>query len=433
MHVILFDKADWRRQLYPLTWTRPVSDLRVGIVTIAEKWSLSLGATFSFLSEDYLQGKYPLETKQRFRPGIGLSHEGEVLGLSGDNVSKSSNADPTILLKGNTLPNPTLSQEIVDLKAGEYIADSDGRWIAVCLLADHLSTLAKLDEATLVQLLDEQYSVLPCAVTVQLIEYPEQLFLENGAQIEYDYNFLVKGRQSAPISTSNQLLGTRIFAEEGVKVECSILNATSGPIYLGKNSEVWEACAIRGPFALCESAQVKMGAKIYSDVTVGPYSRVGGELNTCVIWGHSSKGHDGYMGCAVVGEWCNWGADTNNSNLKNNYKDVKIFDYSLGHFRDSGLQFYGLIMGDHSKCAINTAFNTGTVVGVGASVFGAGFPPTFIPDFAWGGSEGFSEHKLDRMQETASLVFARRNRIFDEVEKKLLDDVFELSKSFRSF
>lgn len=257
--------------------------------------------------------------------------------------------------------------------------------------------------------------------------FPEDLFLNNGREIQMDFDLITKGRESAKLSSTNQFLGEQIFAEEGVVAECSIFNSLNGPIYLGKESEVWENCSIRGAFALCESSQVKMGARIYSDVTIGPKSRVGGEMNTCVILGYSSKGHDGYLGSSVMGEWCNWGADTNNSNLKNNYKNVKVYDYQSSSYRKTDLQFYGLIMGDHSKCAINTAFNTGTIVGVGASIFGAGFPPTYVPDFSWGGASGLEEYNLERMFETAALVYERRNRIFDDQDKAILKHVFDLT------
>ncbi|SEK57969.1 putative sugar nucleotidyl transferase [Parapedobacter koreensis] len=396
MHVVLFDKADWRAGLYPLALTRPVADLRVGILTIAEKWGKWLNAPFSFLSENYLAEKFPLGS------------------LAGD----------VLLVKGNCCPDDRLVDAIAALRVGQALMAGD-QCIAVCTDAESLPQLNPLSLS----------GYLPVAYRYDFVQinYPEDLFMNNGQQIHIDFQLITKGRSSAVLADSNRFLGDNFFAEEGAKAEFATFNSTKGPIYLGKNSEVWEGSLIRGAFALGEGSQIKMGAKIYSNVTVGPYSRVGGELNTCVIWGRSSKGHDGYLGSAVMGEWCNWGADTNNSNLKNNYKSVRLYDYGKSEYRDTGLQFCGTIMADHAKCAINTAFNTGTVVGVGASIFGAGVPPTFIPDFSWGGSEGFATYQLDKLFETAALVYQRRDCTFDEIEKRLLNSVFELTKNHRNF
>lgn len=382
--------------LYPLVLTRPVADLRVGILTIAEKWGKWLEASFSYLSEDYLAKKFP------------TGHiTGEVL-----------------LIRGNCCPDSRLCDAISALRAGEVLMAGD-TFIA-------LRTDGGIPERITPKEL-EDYSPVSYTGGIIQINHPEDLFMNNGGQIRSDFELLTKGRSSAQVSGSNRFIGDHFFAEEGANAEFATFNSTMGPIYLGKSSEVWEGSLIRGAFALCEGSQLKMGTKIYSDVTVGPYSRVGGELNTCVIWGRSSKGHDGYLGSAVMGEWCNWGADTNNSNLKNNYKSVRLYDYSCSEYRDTGLQFCGTIMADHAKCAINTAFNTGTVVGVGASIFGAGMPPTFVPDFSWGGAEGFTTYQFDKMIETAKLVYKRRDCAFDETEQNLLASVFELTKKFRDF
>jgi UDP-N-acetylglucosamine diphosphorylase/glucosamine-1-phosphate N-acetyltransferase len=416
MRLIFVDNAGWRNKLLPLTFLRPVSALRIGILTIEEKWSKYLSADFTHLSEDYLSRKFPLE----------LGEEQAYL-----------------FIRGNVCPSHPLLAQIHDLKVGQGLKDENG-WVVMkvdramvhpCLHA--LSSSSLRNESSLSSLRNESSFLNPLIQWIEIeklalsIRYPEDLFLNNGQEIWHDYALLTAGRTSAPISKTNQILGDQIFAEEGVQVECSVLNSLQGPIYLGRQAEIWENCAIRGPFALCEGAQVKMGAKVYSNVTVGPYSRVGGELNTCVILGYSSKGHDGYLGSAVMGEWCNWGADTNNSNLKNNYKSVKVYDYELSDYRQTNQQFYGVIMGDHAKCAINTSFNTGSVVGVGASVFGAGFPPTYIPDFSWGGAHGMDEYDLESFFETAALVYERRNRIFGEEDKDILRWVFEQTKDLR--
>jgi len=268
-----------------------------------------------------------------------------------------------------------------------------------------------------------------------VIRYPEDIFRKNDVELRKDFALLTKGRTSATMSATNTIIGNDFFAEDGVIAECCTFSTINGPIYLGKNTEVWEGTNIRGAFALCNDSQVKMGTKIYGATTVGPYCRVGGEINNAVIWGYSNKGHEGYLGNAVVGEWCNIGADSNNSNLKNNYAEVKLWDYSTGHYRKTGLQFCGLIMADHAKCGINTMFNTGTVVGVSANVFGAGFPPNHVPDFSWGGAQyGLEEYSLNKALETTAKVFARReHREFNENEKSILTQIFELTKQYRQF
>ena len=394
MHIVLFDKAEWRVGLYPLALTRPVADLRVGVLTIAEKWAKWLGASHSFLTDDYLQEKYPLGR------------------LSGD----------VLLIRGNCCPDSRLVEAVAALRTGEALLHGETvvalRTVAAAVQGGDVPVLA-------------DYSPIHYRHPLITINHPEDIFLQNGEQITLDFDRLTRGRQSAILSESNRFIGDRFFAEEGAWAECATFNSTRGPVYLGKNSEVWEGSLIRGAFALGESAQVKMGTRIYSNVSVGPYSRVGGELNTCVIWGRSAKGHDGYLGSSVLGEGCNWGADTNNSNLKNNYKSVRLYDYKQAAYRDTGLQFCGLVMADHVRCAINTAFNTGTVVGVGTSVCSPGMPPTFIPDFSWANAEGVSEYRLEKLFETLAFVYERRNLSFDEVEKRLLTAVFERTRQYR--
>ena len=259
-----------------------------------------------------------------------------------------------------------------------------------------------------------------------------ELFSKNGEALEADFNLITAGRKSLALSATNQVIGTEnIFVEEGAKVECAILNASTGPIYIGKDSEIMEGSIVRGPFALCDHSMLKLGAKIYGPTTVGPHSRVGGEVNNSVIFGYSNKGHDGFLGNSVLGEWCNIGADSNNSNLKNNYAEVKLWNYEKERFVSTGLTFCGLIMGDHSKCGINTMFNTGTVVGVNANIFGSGFPRNFVPSFSWGGAAGFTTYKLKDAFEVASRVFERRHCAFDETEQRILTHVFELTEKYR--
>jgi len=389
MTINLFDDAA-AVSLRPLTFTRPVADLRIGIMTIAEKWARYSNTQPGFSTADYLAAKYPLRT--------GATH----------------------FMNGSVCPDQQLFQAVTALKDNQVLI-SDRLIIAYFNLHGRPSSpveLAQLDK------------VIYNAPVTRLL-FPEDIFRNNDAQLRADYNLLTAGRTSAPLSGTNTILGDDIFVEEGATAECSTFNTLKGPVYLGKNSEVWEGSNIRGSFALGENSQVKMGSKIYGQTTIGPFSRVGGEINNAVIWGYSSKGHEGYLGNSVMGQWCNIGADSNNSNLKNNYADVKLWDYQQDSFRNTGLQFCGLIMGDHAKCGINTMFNTGTVAGVSANVFGGGYPSNFIPDFAWGGPQGFEIYKLNKMFETTKKVFERRNIDFNQVEKDILTAIFELTSIYR--
>ncbi len=388
MNYILFD--DSRENLLPLTFTRPVCDLRIGILTIREKWQHVLNATTSTLTEDYLQAKFPFSQ-------------------TGDNI----------FINGSVSPNDELVRSIQELGVGERLVKADK------LLAARMESRAKFS-------LNEGES-LEFGGNVLTVDHPWDIFSKNGEAIEADMALLTAGAKSVKLSSSNTIIGNgKVFLEEGAKAEASIFNTTSGSIYLGKNSEVMEGSIIRGPFALCEESQVKMGAKIYGPTTVGPHSRVGGEVNNSVLIGYSNKGHDGFLGNSVLGEWCNLGADTNNSNLKNNYDEVRVWSYGEQRFAKTGLTFCGLIMGDHSKSGINTMFNTGTVVGVSTNVFGSGFPRTFVPSFNWGGAAGFTEYNLDKALATADRVMQRRGKSLDETEKDILSSVFELTKSYRN-
>ncbi len=383
MAIILFDDSA-HLSLLPLTYTRPVADLRIGILTIAEKWAKYLDTTYSFQTQPYLQAKFPVK-----------------LGVN------------DLYINGSVCPDEGLVEAINQLKTGEALKQGD------FLIAAKAATDADFSKVI-------NYD--PFFIS---IKYPENIFSKNDIELRKDFKLLTKGRTSAEISSTNTIIGTDFFAEEGAAAECSTFNTTTGPIYLGKDSSVWEGVNVRGALALCNNSQIKMGAKIYGATTIGPYSRVGGEINNAVIWGYSSKGHDGYLGNAVMGQWCNIGADSNNSNLKNNYAEVKLWDYNTGRFRKTGLQFCGLIMADHAKCGINTMFNTGTVVGVSANVFGTGYPRNFVPDFAWGGAQGFEVYTIKKMFETAHLVFERRDMEFDELEQDILKTVFELTESYR--
>ena len=392
MAIILFDD-NAHQSLLPLTYTRPVANLRIGILTIAEKWAKYLQTTYSYHTQAYLQSKFAMV-------------------IEADNL----------FINGGFCPDEVLLKAIDALAAGEALK-YNGQLVAVKLGAKEAESFAP--QADFESTIELQHVPV-------IVRYPEDIFKKNDIELRKDFDLLTKGRTSATLSATNTIIGTDFFAEEGAEAECATFNTKNGPIYLGAHTSVWEGVHIRGAFALCEHSQVKMGAKIYGATTVGPYSRVGGEINNAVIWGYSSKGHEGFLGNSVLGEWCNIGADTNNSNLKNNYADVKLWDYTTQRFRKTALQFCGLIMADHAKCGINTMFNTGTVVGVGANVFGAGFPRNFVPDFAWGGAQGFEVYSLKKMFETTEKVFARREgREFNEQEQEILKEVFELTEEFR--
>ncbi|MGY3052124.1 UDP-N-acetylglucosamine diphosphorylase/glucosamine-1-phosphate N-acetyltransferase [Pedobacter sp. UYEF25] len=391
MTINFFDDDSWET-LNPLTFTRPVADLRIGILTIAEKWVKYFNAEFGFVTESYLSHKF-------------LRHQ---------------RADTFI--NGSICPNQALLEAVDQLLNGEVLLKGDViiAYKATSFSQDNFNPKTDLKQ-------------IPFEKDFLKIRFPEDIFSNNASEINVDFKLLAKGRTSAKLSNTNTFLGENIFVEEGATAECSIFNSLQGPIYLGRNSQIWELSAVRGSFALCEHSSLKMGTKIYPGTTVGPHSRVGGELNNAVIWGYSSKGHEGYLGNAVLGQWCNLGADTNNSNLKNNYADVKLWDYTTERFRNTNLQFCGLIMADHAKCAIDTTFNTGTVVGVAANIFGAGFPRNFIPDFSWGGASKIEEYSLRKMVETAEKVFKRRAMTFDNLEEDIMNHVFEQTRRFRKF
>ncbi|TSD67187.1 glucose-1-phosphate thymidylyltransferase [Inquilinus sp. KBS0705] len=393
MAIILFDD-NAHNTLLPLTYTRPVADLRIGILTIAEKWGKYLNSDFSFHTQPYLQGKFPVN-------------------IQADNL----------FINGSVCPDEYLLETIAGLQTGQALMYKDIMILAVKLnAADAAGFTAATIPANTVT-----YNKVPV-----MVRYPEELFRKNDIELRRDFKLLTKGRTSAVLSSTNTIIGDAFFAEEGAQAECCTFSTINGPIYLAANTEVWEGTNIRGPFALCEHSQIKMGTKIYGATTIGPYCRIGGEVNNAIVWGYSNKGHEGYLGNAVIGEWCNLGADTNNSNLKNNYSEVKLWDYPSQSYRNTTLQFCGLIMADHAKSGINTMFNTGTVVGVNANVFGGGYPPTHIPDFVWGGADGFEEYTFDKMMETTQRVFDRReHRSFDDNEKSIMGKVYELTRPYR--
>ncbi len=379
MDITLFDPAETRRSLLPFTFTRPIADIRIGILKISEKWEHH-GFNIGFATEDYLSAKF-----------------------------KSNNAG--IRVNGGLCPDSSLVGAIKSLKEGQKLISGE-------------QELASNGEGKEEITYHESF---------RLISNPCDIFQFNKEQIISDYALITDGRTSAMITDPHTVVYgvENIFIEEGASIRAAILNAEDGPIYIGKNAQIHEGAIIKGAFALCEGSHVNMGAKIKGDSTIGPYSKVGGEISNSVIFGYSNKGHDGFLGNSVIGEWCNLGADTNTSNLKNNYTAVKLWNYNTGRFANTGLQFCGLMMGDHAKCGINTMFNTGTVVGVGANVFGSGYPRNFVPSFAWGGASGLTTFQLSKFYEVAEAVMKRRGVELDDSEREMLHTIFEDTSAYR--
>ncbi|MEC9209927.1 MAG: GlmU family protein [Bacteroidota bacterium] len=393
MNVILFDNH--RANYYPLSFTRPIAYFRVGICTIKEKWE-KYYKSVSVKTEDYLLAKFPLKVQK-------------------DNL----------WIDARILPSQVLTIELNSLRVGEALA-KNGKIVAFRNSTFNTKKLNVIDSNT----------------TFSTIENLCDIFSLNGEEIKNDFDRMFPSKKLKwqgtvekleQIKTSNIKIGNHpIWIEEGAKLQHCILNTTDGPIYIGKDAEIMEGSMVRGPFAMLNNSVLKMGSKIYGATTLGPYCKVGGEINNAVFFGYSSKAHDGFLGNSVIGEWCNLGADTNNSNLKNNYAQVKLWNYETESFKNTDLQFCGLIMGDHSKCGINTMFNTGTVVGVSTNIFGSGFPRNFIPSFSWGGSSGFSVYKLPKVFDVVEKVFARRKIKFDKSEKDILEHVYDMTKRYRN-
>ena len=381
MKFILFDDS-YTSDLYPIALTRSVADIRIGILTIKEKWEKHLGSTVFIQTKDYLKPKY------------------EALEVTNE---------PVVFINAAACPTSTLINDIQNLTAGEYLLHESR------VIAHHCAGNQNPEH------LSDSREKAVSASNFTLLRYPWDIFNRNSEELNADYQLLTDGRTSAPIDDSNKILGKDVFLEPGAKVMCSILNSTSGPIYIGKDAEVMENSVIRGPFAMLEHSALKLSTKIYGATTVGPYCKVGGEVNNSVLIGYSNKGHDGFLGNSVIGEWCNLGADTNNSNLKNNYGTVKAYNFTSKDYISTGLQFCGLIMGDHSKSGINTMFNTGTVVGVSANIYGGGFPPKFIPSFSWGGADGFVPFDAEKAQEVAERMMERRGITFTETDAHIFE------------
>ncbi len=387
MNLILFDDPVIRLNLLPFTFTRPTSRIRVGILTIAEKWEKRLGVTPSYKTEPYLQEKFPV------RP-----------------------ASDNLLVNGAVCPDDELTKAVKELTPGNF------------LVKNKILLAANTPEGVMNSTNTREYDG-----DVTVIDKLWKIFFENGRQIRADFSVITAGRKSARITDPHTIVygADNLFVEEGVTIKAAIINAEPGPVYLGKNSIIQEGTIIRAPFALCEGGHINMGAKMRGDTTIGPYCKVGGEISLSVVFGYSNKSHDGFLGCSVIGEWCNLGADTNTSNLKNTYQTVKLWNHAQQDFESTGLQFCGLMMGDHSKAGINTMFNTGTVVDVAANIFGAGYVRQYLPSFTWGGTQNLMTHKLDKALETAARTMERRNMELGQIDRQILENVFAMTAPLR--
>ncbi len=394
MNLIFFDHN--RQNLLPFTYTRAIAEFRCGILTLSEKWAKRLEqSTVSYLTEDYLSEKFPANY--------------EALNY---------------YINGSVLANNALAEAAKSLKEGELLVDE---------LTDKVLVFCSAEKLTISEFNLTDFKKVTFSAPYLCIDNIWDIFAKNAKAIEEDFQLLTEGRKSQPLDETCTHIGDQLFIEEGAKVQAAIFNSTSGPIYIGKNAEVMEGSVVRGALAMCEGAVLKLSTKIYGPTTIGPFSKVGGEVNNSVLFGYSNKGHDGFLGNSVLGEWCNLGADTNVSNLKNNYAEIKLWNFEKNGFKPTGLQFCGLMMGDHSKSGINTMFNTATVVGVSANIYGGGFPRNFIPSFAWGGSEKWMVFRFEKAMEVAEKVMERRSKKLDEVEKSILKHVFDETATHRNF
>ncbi len=396
MNIILFDDPATRQQLLPFTFTRPIADIRTGILTIKEKWERQLPANYSYLTELYLANKFPCQYEK-----------------------------DSIYIHGAVLPDNTLIDALRNLKIDQALYAGD----QLIALRGNASTIIDLMERAIhPEVKKIQLSVMP-----RIVQHTWQIYSESGVNIRNDFDLITKGRKSQQVTDKYTAVYSpqNIFIEENVTIKASVLNAENGPIYIGANCEIGETSVIRGNNAICENSTLSIGTQIRGDSTIGPYCKIGGEINNSVILGYSSKAHDGFLGNSVIGEWCNIGAGTNTSNLKNTYKNVRIWSYTTERFEDTGRQFCGLMMGDHSKCGIDTMFNTGTVVGVSANIFGAGFTRAFIPSFSWGGAQGLTTYKLKEALEVMPKVLERRGKVLTEDDKEIFTHIFEITRKYR--
>jgi UDP-N-acetylglucosamine diphosphorylase/glucosamine-1-phosphate N-acetyltransferase len=398
MNINLFDQPRTRTNLLPFTFTRPVSEIRIGILTISDKWAKFTGQQVYFLTENYLQNKYSSKTE----------------GLN-------------IYIDGSVCPTEQLAEGILNLKEGQIIMNGDTpiSWIGT----------AENTKMILLGNYPDSWNHIRIDGEVRLIQNLWDIFVYNREQVIADFQLLTRGRTSEDIKDDyTKIYGEKnLFVEPGAEIRAATINAERGPVYIGKNAQILEGAIIRGATSVGEGSILNIAGRVVGDSCIGPFCKVGGEISNSVIFGYSSKGHDGFLGNSVLGEWCNLGADTNTSNLKNNYKSVKLWNYTEQAYINTGRQFCGLMLGDHSKCGINTMFNTGTVAGVGANIFGAGFQSNFIPSFSWGGVQGFTTYHLEKFFDLVPRVYERRNKEFDKIEEEILTQIFDDTKKYRNW
>ncbi|WP_312420698.1 GlmU family protein [Epilithonimonas sp.] len=381
---LVFSDAQYWEDFLPLTFTRPVAEMLMGILTFSERWKklLDIDEVF-YITENYLQDKF-----------------------------KKPEPKQSLFIVPNFFPSDEVLKQIKELQPGEALVYENEVLVANINMENF--SLNQINKMTDIH------------EKLFFIEKPTDIFSYNDKAIDFDFKLLTEGRTSQELSSTNGFIGEKenLFIEEGATIEFSTLNCKTGKIYIGKNAEIMEGSNIRGSLALCEESKINLGTKLYGGTTIGPHSKVGGEVNNIVVFGYTNKGHDGFVGNSVIGEWCNLGADTNSSNLKNNYASVKLWNYRKKRFLDTGLQFCGLIMGDHSKTAINTQLNTGTVVGVAANIFKSGFPPNLVDSFSWGGMKGDEKFKLEKSYEVAEKAMERRKIAITETDKDILKYIY---------
>jgi len=386
MNIIIYDPATVRANLLPVTYTRPVGAIRVGISTMAERWQAFIGGDYYWQTEEYLSELFPCA------PCI---------------------SDSDLYIAGNIIADTAVAEAVAALTPGQSLVSADGLEIA------HRG--------------DGGGETIVYDGSIIALEHVYDIFVKNGDVLALDFERITRNRRSQAIDKSNTILGdvSQIFIEEGAVVECTSLNTRQGPIYIGRDATVMEGCRLRGPIAMCEHSVANMGTLIYGATTLGPYCKVGGELNNVVMLGYANKAHDGFLGNAVIGEWCNLGGGTVASNLKNDYTEIKLWNYTAHRFLRTGLQFCGLIMGDHSKSAINTSFNTATVVGVGCNIISEGMPRVFIPSFLKGGTAGFDNVNLNEFFAIAQRVMARRGIELSDAHRRLFQAIFDFSDRYK--
>lgn len=390
MNYILFDD-NRKNNLLPFTHTRPIADIRCGILTMRNRWEKHLQNKTSTLSDAYLQEVFPIHFTEH-----------------------------NIYINSAVIAHNKVMEAIHRLELNHALVQ--GNTIIAYRTASAFSSFDQLHESA------NSATKVNYEDTIIMLQNVWDIFSLNGKILELDFEHLTLGRESEPLPKWVTVVGDgKIFIEKGAVINPCIINTTAGSVYIGMDAEIMEGCLIRAPFALCTHAVLKMGAKIYGPTTIGDGCKVGGEVNNVVFFANSNKGHDGFIGNAVIGEWCNLGADTNCSNLKNNYDEVKIWSETEKQMIKTGLQFCGLLMGDHSKCGINTMFNTGTVVGVSCNIFGASFPDKFIPSFTWGGVENTTQYNFGKAIEAANKMMQRRNTSLTESEEKVLWHIFNNS------